>query len=123
MHSGSCLCGAVRWRAEALRDSVSICHCEMCRRWSGHLWAATRGTGTHIEGPVRWYRSSDHAERGFCTTCGSSLFYRPIGARHVGVAAGSVDAPTGLHAGKHIYADRKGDWYEIEGDLPREDAP
>jgi len=37
-----------------------------------------------LEGPVKTYRSSEWAERGFCGTCGSTLFYGTVedGARH-----------------------------------------
>lgn len=121
---GGCLCGQVRYEAANLRETVTACHCGQCRRVSGNYWAATRAMADEIEisGAVSWFRSSEKAERGFCATCGSALFYRPIGAEHIAVAAGSVDMPTGMTLTHHIYVNHKADWYEIAGDIPqRED--
>ena len=78
-----CLCGAIRVTIRGPLPDVAACHCGQCRRWSGHVWAAVPVPDDRltIEGAehIRWYRSSDKAERGFCTTCGSSMFWRAIG--------------------------------------------
>ena len=47
--TGGCLCGAVRFTAEADDDGIVACHCTMCRRWSGHVWAAAGVTALRIE--------------------------------------------------------------------------
>ena len=75
---GRCLCGAVKIQLEAPAGWVGVCHCRMCQRWSGSLWAgfpADHETIT-VTGPVRRYRSSQLAERAFCETCGSHLWMR-----------------------------------------------
>ncbi len=72
-----------------------------------------------IDGPVRWFRSSDSARRGFCPDCGSSLFWQADGADRVSVAPGAVDAPTGLHLAGHIFVADKGDYYDIADGLPQ----
>jgi hypothetical protein len=38
---GGCLCGAVRYEVRGPLRDVLVCHCVECRRWSGHLFAAT----------------------------------------------------------------------------------
>lgn len=76
---GSCLCGAVRVSAPSLSNSLGVCHCGMCRKWSGGpLMAVDCGTDVSFEGEenVGVYDSSDWAQRGFCKTCGSNLFYK-----------------------------------------------
>lgn len=123
MVSGRCECGKVRFEVHSLRKAATICHCGQCRRFSGHLWAATHApyealTFVEDEG-LRWYASSDFAKRGFCQFCGASLFYRMNDEAGIGIAAGCLDAPTGLEIGKHIFVADKGDYYAITDDAPQ----
>lgn len=118
--TGGCLCGAVRFSGRLTDDPLRACHCNQCRRWSGHVWASATARGVVIDGPVRWYRSSDKAERGFCPDCGSSLFWRPVGAPDPEIAAGAIDGATGLRMAGHIFVADKGDYYDIADGLPQE---
>ena len=70
---------------------------------------------------LRWFRSSERAERGFCETCGSNLFWRPLGSDTMSITAGSLDTPTGLAIEKHIFAGAKSDYYRIEDGVPQRD--
>jgi hypothetical protein len=36
----------------------------------------------------------------------------------IGIAAGCLDAPSGLHLGKHIFVASKGDYYSNPEDAP-----
>ncbi|TMV94698.1 GFA family protein [Thioclava sp. BHET1] len=117
-HRGSCLCGAVRYEITGpMRPSVA-CHCSQCRKSSGHYWSATQVDAGQLaisgDEALRWYRSSAQAERGFCSQCGSSLFWRKDGEARVSVGSGTLDLPTGLHTAKHIFVADKSDYYEIE---------
>lgn len=121
--SGGCLCGAVRYEVSGRLRKVVYCHCEQCRRTSGHFVAATacqpeQLTLTKDEG-LEWYRSSATAERGFCSNCGSSLFWRPEHGRHIGIMAGAIDAPTGLTSKEHIYTADASDYLSIADGLPQ----
>ena len=69
-----------------------------------------------------WYRSSSTAERGFCSRCGSNLFWRPTGEQRVAITAGSLDAPTGLELTEHIFVADKSDYYEIKDGKPQKAA-
>lgn len=119
----ACLCGAVRVTLRGPLSDAAACHCGQCRRWSGHVWAAVPVPDDRltIEGAehVRWYRSSDKAERGFCATCGSSMFWRAFGRGNTDVALGCIGAPTGLWLDRHIWAGDKGDYYDIGDGLPQ----
>lgn len=121
--TGHCLCGAIRFRG-VYDDGHDLraCHCGQCRRWSGHVWAAILPRSLTIEGAPRWYRASDTARRGFCPRCGSSLFWQRDGSDVIDVAAGAIDAPTGLRLLGHIFVADKGDYYDIADGLPQEDA-
>lgn len=119
---GSCLCGAVAFEVQNARPTITICHCKMCRRWSGHLWSATRSAYADLtflaDETLRWFKSSDMAQRGFCSACGTSLFYRENGEDGIGIAAGCLDDPTGMTTGKHIFTAHAGDYYTIADDAP-----
>lgn len=41
MHTGSCLCGAVRFEAAGDLPGPDGCHCSKCRKWSGHYFTST----------------------------------------------------------------------------------
>ena len=68
---------------------------------------------------MRWYRSSEMAQRGFCPSCGSFLFWKHADDPHTSFSLGSLDAPTGLKLEKHIFTAGKGDYYEITDGLPQ----
>lgn len=115
--TGGCLCGAVRFELRGpLRDVVN-CHCSQCRRSHGHYAAYSAVAETDLafteDRGLKWYGSSDKARRGFCQDCGSSLFWDPEGHDYCAVAAGCLDEPTGLKTVGHVFADDKGDYYEI----------
>lgn len=122
MTRGGCLCGAVRFSGTVVSSDVHVCHCGICRRWSGHLAATVWVSAPQVDGEVRWYRTSDAAQRGFCPICGSGLFCRPDTGDYVAVLAGAVDQPTGLHLAGHVFAADKGDYYQIVDDLPKEET-
>ncbi len=117
---GSCMCGALQYRVNGPLRPIIACHCIQCRKSSGHYVAATAcpTEDLHIDGDtLQWYASSSEAERGFCRRCGSNLFWRQIGANSTFIWAGSIDGPTGLQIAQQMFANSKGDYY----DLP--DAP
>src|SRR3712207_4521999 len=105
--TGGCLCGAVRYEVRGSLRPVVDCHCTQCRRTSGHFAAftATRSENlvlTESEG-LRWYRSSETARRAFCEICGSSLLWERAPGERVSIAAGTLDAPTGLETVAHVF--------------------
>jgi hypothetical protein len=120
---GGCLCGAVRFEVRGDLAPVEICHCGQCRRFHGHVGAYTgakRGALVFRKSAgLRWYDSSDKARRGFCGICGSSLFYEGHAGTGVAIAAGAIDAPTGLATVRHIFVASKGDYYDIADGLPQ----
>ncbi len=120
--TGACLCGAVRFRTSGPLREVVFCHCSQCRRQTGLFYAATDVSRDRIEltgeDMVGWYRSSDGAQRGFCTRCGSALFWLRDGSDRISVMAGAFDQPSGLVGGYHIYCADKGEFYEIDDKLP-----
>lgn len=114
---GRCLCGAVTVTAEVDKPIVRACHCDMCRRHTSGMFmslATVPGSET-VDGPAQSFRSSDWAERGFCRTCGSTLWYGTVadGARHL--AAGLFDNAAGAPLKLEFFADRCPQGYSLAG--------
>jgi hypothetical protein len=113
----------VRFEVAGELRPPDACHCSRCRKQSGHFWASTdilRADLT-IEGgeKLTWFRSSEKVRRGFCSTCGSAIFWDPIGRDRIAVAMGAFEAPTGVRLAKHIFVGDKGDYYEIADGAPQ----
>lgn len=112
--TGSCLCGSVSFAIHGPLRDVSYCHCAMCQRASSHHVAYTacelQALVLADRRKLKWYRSSPGARRGFCGRCGSQLFWEPAHGKHVSVSAGSLDQPTGLRPGEHIYTEQVADY-------------
>ena len=121
MIAGHCLCGACTFSTKADPKAASMCHCGQCRRQSGGVWssATVANNELSIEGPVKWFASSEAAERGFCPHCESFLFWRAHDEDTTSFALGALDTPTGLTLQKHIFTADKGDYYEIADDAPQ----
>ena len=119
---GSCLCGSVRIAVTGPTYHHAYCHCTQCRKQSGHVWATATAklTDITIEGEVRWFQSSPKAQRGFCPTCGSFLFWKGHGDDEIGFSLGLIDGPTGVQMEKHIFVASKGDYYQIDDGLVQE---
>jgi len=126
MYKGSCLCGAITFEVEGELGSADACHCLQCRKWTGHFLPGTEvpRSALTIEGSenITWYHSSKKARRGFCKTCGSSLFFDPTDKdKHdwTGISLGAFDGPTDTKLALHIFVAEKGDYYELEDGLPQ----
>ncbi len=121
--TGSCLCGAVRYSIDGPVRDVVYCHCEQCRKTSGHFVAATACAKSqliiHEERGLSWYKSSDDARRGFCCECGSSLFWETGRRSTISIMAGTLELPTRLTASSHIFVESAGDYYDLDDGLPQ----
>ncbi len=119
--TGRCLCGAVRYEVRGPLRDVSACHCEQWRRTSGHYVAATAVRLDDFalveEGGLGWSQSSADARRGFCRTCGSSLFWRHAARDQICIMAGTLDQPTGLTTNLHIFVDQVADYHAVPASM------
>lgn len=126
MHKGSCLCKAVSFEVSGDLPAPTACHCTKCRKHTGHYEAGTDvpRDNVKISGTenISWFQSSEKVRRGFCKTCGSSLFFDPLDqAKHnwIGIMMGAFDGPTQTKLERHIFVADKGDYYEIADGLPQ----
>lgn len=124
--TGSCLCGKIHFKIDELIRDVVMCHCQQCRKQTGHLVAATRINDNALEltgeEHLTWFAASNDAKRGFCTHCGSVLFWKGSNTTTTAVMAGSLESPTGLETTSHIFTAFKGDYYDIADGLPQHEC-
>ena len=83
MHTGRCLCGAVRLEIDAGAFlHAYYCHCSRCRRASASSFATNgfvKSENLRVvagEGVLGAHESTPGVFRQFCTRCGSHLFNR-----------------------------------------------
>jgi len=117
-----CMCGAVRFALPGPAGEVEACHCNQCRKMSGHFAASF-----DVEkGLVRYeardglaeFRSANGGTRGFCSKCGSSLWFRTADGEFsvkVGAVKGDAVGPVTCH----IFVAEKGGYFRIGDDAPQ----
>jgi hypothetical protein len=124
---GGCLCGAVRYTADADPSSVTVCHCLDCQKFTGSAFAAlvpVQKDAVKLEGKLKTFSSPGGSGkpllRHFCPDCGSSLAeesgWRP-GMMVLNV--GTFDDPSIAKPGREIFRDRAWWWLHLEGEIPR----
>lgn len=128
--TGRCLCGAVRLRVARREGAdggdVGACHCRMCQRWSGAVFACFRAPAdaVEVEGEVARHASSDFAERAFCPRCGSHLWMRDTDRSDApyDLMPGPFDEALGWPLTSEIYADQAMACARLAGDHRRATA-
>lgn len=117
-----CLCGAVAFTLPGPAGPVTACHCGQCRKTSGHYAASFDAEEARVDWQSRdglaEYETPAGGRRGFCTGCGSSIYFRAADGAF-SVEAGAVQGPTGGTLAAHIFAEGKGDWYDLTDGLPQ----
>ena len=121
---GGCLCGAVRYRIDALDGDVAdYCHCSQCRRASGApvvAWIQVAPARFELlHGAPRFYRSSDKAGRWFCPDCGGQVYMTDDEGRSVGVTLGTLDDPAKVRPTVHGWDSMRLPWLCLDDALPR----
>jgi hypothetical protein len=120
---GRCSCGAVSFVAGGPLRDVYNCHCERCRRFTGHHMAATAAAADAVDlrdgdGALAWYTPAPGVHYGFCRRCGSSLFWRTDGdPERLSICAGTLDPPTGLRTTKAWWLIHASDYFTRDGAL------
>ncbi len=123
-HTGRCMCGAVSFTASEVPETYGICHCEMCRRWTGSALLGVSVPSDKVTWQGRKHiatvQSSDWAERAWCEKCGTGLFYRVteknawFGATEIPI--GLFDDPNPFALSNEIYIDLKPESYGYRGE-------
>ena len=127
--TGGCQCGAVRYALNGPLGKASICHCRMCQKAFGSLFAPlvvvpfsafelTRGT-------LATFRSSDVVVRGFCRDCGTPLTFRYLPGETMDVSIGSLDDPSIAKPTHQDGIESRLEWFDelhtLPGDVTEDD--
>ena len=126
-HTGHCLCGAVRLRADAAPLLSRLCWCRLCQSLAAGnatVNVVFPSDKVAIEGEVRCYESvaesGNRMERGFCPACGTPLFSQSDARPHLLIVrAGALDDPELLAPQGTIWTDEAPGWAHIDPDLPQ----
>ncbi|MEM7120991.1 MAG: GFA family protein [Pseudomonadota bacterium] len=122
--TGGCQCGAVRFEACRRLTGAFICHCRMCQRATGSAFSATTlypRDAVKLTGEIRWYASSDIADRGFCPNCGTSVVIRyhpPAWSGWYAISVTTHDDPESIPAEAHTGVESKLSWLNVDDGLP-----
>jgi len=123
---GSCLCGAVRFAARLPSKWVAHCHCTRCQRAHGApfvTWAGFERSRVDVTDPealLHWYVSPAGGSRGFCSRCGSPMFFhseRWAGELHI--ARALFAEPLDREPQVHVYYESHAPWASVADDLPK----
>ncbi|MEY2831319.1 MAG: hypothetical protein RLZZ574_577 [Cyanobacteriota bacterium] len=113
---GSCLCGAVSLSTTSIDHHVAACHCSMCRKWGGGALLGVESDGDVSfsgEENIGVYQSSEWAERGFCTKCGSHLFFRLKDNNHYYIPVGILDRDEDFVFDLQVFVEEKPQYYSF----------
>ncbi len=114
--SGGCQCGRVRYHTGVMLDNAHLCHCRMCQKAVGNIFAALVAAPRE---ELRWtrgeparFRSSAHVDRGFCRDCGTPLFYDDVTGNRINLTIGSLDRPDLFPPGANTGTEAKVPWFD-----------
>jgi hypothetical protein len=127
MITGGCLCGAVRYTAEADPASATVCHCRDCQKFTGSAFAAlvrVSKDNLTLNGTLKTFSSiggsGNPLLRHFCPECGSSVAEEPGTRPDILVLnVGTFDDPAMAEPSREIFRDDALPWVEVHGDIQR----
>jgi hypothetical protein len=125
--AGGCLCGAVRYSAEAEPLFTGVCHCRDCQKFTGSAFGAMIGVPKEaltINGAIKTFTSLGGSgkpiQRHFCPECGSSIAEETVNLPgHVVVNVGTLDDPAQMTPMMEIFCDDALSWVQIGGNMQR----
>lgn len=123
--TGGCQCGAVRYAFYAPLEKSHVCHCRMCQRATGGLFAALAG-GTldnfaWTRGTPSFFASSNLARRGFCANCGTPLFFKyDDPSARIYATIGSLDEPEKAPIVVQYGIESRLSWVKFCEEIPQE---
>jgi len=123
--TGGCQCGAVRYALYVAPQNSHVCHCRMCQRATGGVFAALAGAPKRdfawTQGDPAVFSSSSLAERAYCRDCGTPLsFSYTLPEARFYVTIGSLDDPNMAPIVKQFGVESRLDWVKFCDDVPSE---
>ena len=123
---GGCQCGAVRYEIAMQPVGTHFCHCRMCQRAVGNVFATLAPVHKDrlrwTQGQPSMFRSSSAAQRGFCEKCGTPLSFAYDKSKWICVTVGSLDEPNRVKPTIHYGIESQLHWLQLHEELPREET-
>jgi hypothetical protein len=121
--TGGCQCGAVRYAFYSPLENAHVCHCRMCQRATGGVFAALAGAApgnfSWTHGTPAYFASSNLAKRGFCAKCGTPLSFKYDTANaRMYATIGSLDHPERVALVKQFGIESQLPWVKFCEDVP-----
>lgn len=124
-YTGGCFCGAERLVAHGEPINSRVCHCRMCQKVVGAAFNARilfRADDVALSGPVALFNSSAELQRGFCPTCGTTIFSARPSMGVIGITVGTLDDPDRFQSTMHIWTAWRQPWLKLDDGLPAYEA-
>lgn len=123
--TGGCQCGAVRYALYVAPQNSHVCHCRMCQRATGGVFAALAGAPkaefAWTKGEPAFFTSSNLAKRAYCRECGTPLsFSYDMPEARCYVTIGSLDEPEAAPIIMQYGVESKIGWVKFCEDVPSE---
>jgi hypothetical protein len=123
--TGGCQCGAVRYAFYAPLENAHVCHCRMCQRATGGVFAALAGGKPEnfawTRGKPVFFASSNLAQRAFCEKCGTPLSFKyDTAAARMYTTIGSLDEPERVELVKQYGIESRLPWVKFCEAVPEE---
>jgi len=121
---GTCLCGALAFRIRAPSKWCAHCHCTLCQRAHGAAFVTWVGVeegqfALLTSDTLTWFSSSEAAERGFCSACGTSVLFRsPRWPGEIHVARATIPGEIDRAPQAHVFVSSRVSWLSLEDHLP-----
>ncbi|MGH8029627.1 MAG: GFA family protein, partial [Arenimonas sp.] len=123
---GGCQCGAVRYEISMKPVGTHFCHCRMCQRAVGNVFATLapvhKDRARWTRGAQSMFRSSSAAQRGFCEKCGTPLSFAYDNSKWICLTVGSLDEPDRVQPAVHYGIESQLHWLQLHEELPREET-
>jgi hypothetical protein len=121
--TGGCQCGSVRYRIENAKNEASYCHCRMCQRAFGNIFATLlmikKTDVTWLKNVPDYFESSKLARRGFCSKCGTPLTFEYLDRQSLDISVGSLDRPDLMKPVSHNGVESRIPSFAWPDDLPQ----
>jgi hypothetical protein len=124
---GGCLCGRVRYHADAEPSFVGVCHCTDCQKFSGSAFAAVVGvpaSALKVAGTLKTFTkpgdSGKPMHRRFCPECGSGVMDEADALPGIlMVNVGTLDDRSWVRPLSEVYCDSAQPWVHLSGEMKR----
>ena len=131
---GACQCKKVQFEVAMPPSWVGHCHCHQCQQIHGAAfvtWIGFRTADYKIIDPKNLFKiyNSGKADRGFCSSCGSSFYFKRNKKSDasdwkdfVYFTRTNIITNLGLEPQEHIFYGSRVSWISISDNLPKKDT-